>query len=156
MPEYIEKSKVVSILIDVENHANRDEWHYRKSGEHLYHELCEAEIRIGKMEPENVAPVVHGRWMKIKPVHYQCSICGINTGGFTSNYCPHCGAKMDFVAQDDRNYVDEQKIRKDIEEYKKELDLSCKEYNDKQIEKLKAKCKKLEEEFKQLEKEQSK
>lgn len=40
-------------------------------------------------------PVVHGRWIKVKPVHYQCSICGVNTGGFTSNYCPNCGAKMD-------------------------------------------------------------
>ena len=43
----------------------------------------------------DVAPVVHGRWIKVKPVHYQCSICGVNTGGFTSNYCPNCGAKMD-------------------------------------------------------------
>lgn len=42
----------------------------------------------------DVAPVVHGRWVKVKPVHYQCCVCGINTGGFTSNYCPGCGAKM--------------------------------------------------------------
>lgn len=46
-----------------------------------------------------VAPVVHGRWVKVKPVHYQCSVCGINTGGFTSNYCPSCGAKMDKEAK---------------------------------------------------------
>lgn len=50
---------------------------------------------IESVPAADVAPVRHGRWIKVKPVHYQCSICGVNTGGFTSNHCPNCGAKMD-------------------------------------------------------------
>lgn len=53
------------------------------------------EMYIDEFPAADVAPVAHGRWIKVKPVHYQCSICGVNTGGFTSNYCPNCGAKMD-------------------------------------------------------------
>ena len=54
-----------------------------------------AKIAIRDIPAAAVAPVAHGRWIKVKPVHYQCSICGVNTGGFTSNYCHNCGAKMD-------------------------------------------------------------
>lgn len=58
--------------------------------------LAETAREIIMRQPaKDAAPVVHGRWVKVKPVHYQCSVCGINTGGFTSNYCPNCGAKMD-------------------------------------------------------------
>lgn len=57
--------------------------------------LCVSESDIKNMPAADVAPVVHGQWIKVKPVHYQCSICGVNTGGFTSNYCPNCGSKMD-------------------------------------------------------------
>ena len=46
----------------------------------------------------DVAPVVHGRWIpfhsKISGDIQYCSACEI---GFVakSDYCPHCGAKMD-------------------------------------------------------------
>lgn len=46
----------------------------------------------------DVAPVVHGRWM---PFHSEtagdiqyCSACEIGFDAKT-DYCPHCGAKMD-------------------------------------------------------------
>lgn len=46
----------------------------------------------------NVAPVRHGRWV---PFHSEvagdiqyCSACEIGFGAKT-DYCPHCGAKMD-------------------------------------------------------------
>lgn len=69
--------------------------------EALLYEMCgtgyqtTAMMAVRRIPAADVAPVVHGRWIKVKPVHYQCSICGVNTGGFTSNYCPNCGAKMD-------------------------------------------------------------
>lgn len=53
---------------------------------------------IMDMPAQDVAPVVHGRWI---PFHSEaagdiqyCSACGI---GFDAkmDYCPHCGAKMD-------------------------------------------------------------
>lgn len=51
----------------------------------------------------DVAPIRHGYWVEIDPhkdvegwieCDYQCSICKeISWEG--TNYCPHCGAKMD-------------------------------------------------------------
>ena len=47
----------------------------------------------------DVAPVVHGRWIyhddDFMP-WVECSECGICTDSTNkTNYCPHCGAKMD-------------------------------------------------------------
>ena len=44
----------------------------------------------------DVAPVLHGRW--IGGDYDKCSVCGGLELGRT-NYCPHCGAKMDEVSE---------------------------------------------------------
>lgn len=50
---------------------------------------------------DDVAPVVHGRWIEQEKytfgVMYDCSICGdrILDNGHSWNYCPNCGARMD-------------------------------------------------------------
>lgn len=115
MAEYIDKSAVINELIAVENRANRDEGNYKKSGEALYKDLCDAEIRIGKMPAADVAPVVHGQWdgegdgyaetadgeMALVIDVWHCSKCGycidegIDDETMLPNYCPNCGAKMD-------------------------------------------------------------
>ena len=49
----------------------------------------------------DVAPVVHGRWIKLYTDNYKCSECGDwwcsadNEMVEDFLYCPHCGAKMD-------------------------------------------------------------
>ena len=51
----------------------------------------------------DVAPVVHGRWIRRKSFHTQtgfidkCSVCQnmLVHLGCKANYCPNCGAKMD-------------------------------------------------------------
>ena len=56
---------------------------------------------IDDMPEEDVAPVVHGRWLPIinkclETTHYICSNCRAAT--FKRNktkYCPHCCAKME-------------------------------------------------------------
>lgn len=59
-------------------------------------EICTQEIN--SIPAADVAPVVHGRWIpfhsKISGDIQYCSACEI---GFVakSDYCPHCGAKMD-------------------------------------------------------------
>jgi len=46
----------------------------------------------------DVRPVVHGKW--IKPTRVpdsmlsECSVCGFDTGAYTFNFCPNCGANM--------------------------------------------------------------
>ena len=58
--EYIEKWKVVNMLIDVENRAQGT---YRENGEKLYRDLVETEIKIGKLPAADVALVRKGRWL---------------------------------------------------------------------------------------------
>ena len=58
--------------------------------------LCWAAVKT--IQPVDVTPVVHGRWIDIpdKPEWDQkmCSICG-DYFCCQLNYCPNCGAKMD-------------------------------------------------------------
>ena len=52
---------------------------------------------IGKQPTVDAAPVVHGCWTREHKVNRRmpmCSACG-NLQTSTSNYCSHCGAKMD-------------------------------------------------------------
>ena len=45
----------------------------------------------------DVAPVVHARWITSHDEFCACSICKypFYVGWNQTNYCPHCGAKMD-------------------------------------------------------------
>lgn len=45
----------------------------------------------------DVAPVRHGRWVKLDKHDWACSVCKIGVPyAYTGyNYCPRCGAKMD-------------------------------------------------------------
>ena len=59
----------------------------------------EATYAIDLMPDADVAPVVHGHWIRQDEsfTKFKCSNpkCGIeNCSGF-ENYCPNCGAKMD-------------------------------------------------------------
>lgn len=45
-------------------------------------------------DPNDVAPVVHGYWIKVAEHVYRCSLCN-NHRHYKSRYCPNCGAVMD-------------------------------------------------------------
>lgn len=60
-----------------------------------------AEKLLDEVPVADVAPVVHGRWVSFHSevagdIQY-CSACEIGFAAKT-DYCPHCGAKMDGVA----------------------------------------------------------
>ena len=71
-----------------------------------YNDLAEDFYRIPAAD---VAPVVHGRWISWEeagnfvpsPDRHECSVCHdaaqvlVNGLELLSDYCPHCGAKMD-------------------------------------------------------------
>ena len=56
---------------------------------------------IEDMPTADVAPVVHGHWIEKEKysfgIMYDCSLCDnrILDNGYSWNYCPNCGAKMD-------------------------------------------------------------
>lgn len=60
--------------------------------------------RLNSIEPADVAPVVHGRWVKTYEdcdLCHECSLCGQsalldgNEKEVLSPWCPNCGKKMD-------------------------------------------------------------
>lgn len=95
MDEYIEREAVLDII-------------KRTAGDY-----ATAWSEIVKLPANDVAPVVHGRWIARQnpqwPAyrHDACSICGwwntknsmcyegTKKPGHSLNYCPSCGAKMD-------------------------------------------------------------
>lgn len=80
MDEYIERKAVIDLI--TRRYENP--------------EICTQEIN--SIPAADVVPVVHGQWIpfhsKISEDIQYCSACEI---GFVakSDYCPHCGAKMD-------------------------------------------------------------
>ena len=72
------------------------------------HELVDI---MTEVPSEDVAPVRHGHWLRVKGI-IQCDICGFglfpdgyffengecthsNEQNYRLNFCPNCGAKMD-------------------------------------------------------------
>ena len=53
------------------------------------------EREIGDIPAADVAPVVHGEWEYYTHTMMACSICKRHVPRHKSEYCPHCGAKMD-------------------------------------------------------------
>jgi hypothetical protein len=101
--EYIERDRIVKFI---ENGLNDPD-----KTKAFGHDAVEILAEIHLAPAADVAPVVHGEWMPtpdgINPV--KCRRCGtvapyrmesnsnhdIGLYPYKSNYCPHCGAKMD-------------------------------------------------------------
>ena len=95
MAEYIEREA----LIEKCKAIIQDKWNDKVapvSWSHAYADFIED---IENQTDADVAPVVHGHWIRQDEsfTRFKCSNpeCGAeNYGGF-ENYCPNCGAKMD-------------------------------------------------------------
>ena len=89
MAEYIEKQAALDAILREPPDAHYPSWYAAK---------------IKVLPAADVVPVVHGKWM---PFHSEaagdiqyCSACEIGFDAKT-DYCPHCGAKMDGGADND-------------------------------------------------------
>lgn len=86
MAEYINRNALLEALCG--NDASRMEDYYYNA--------------IKDFPATDIAPVMHGKWIYGEDVDIQCSVCGadaLTEGHYRqvrSNYCPHCGAKMDY------------------------------------------------------------
>ena len=89
MPRLIDTNKAYKVLTHYYNH-NTDIQHIA---------LIDA---LSQVPPVDAEPVRYGHWLYgsepfilNNPLgHYECSLCGEWLGGYETNYCPHCGAKM--------------------------------------------------------------
>ena len=79
MDEYIERELAIEALSRGEGCGN----------------VCRRAIE--RILAADVAPVRHGRWIASHDEFCACSICKypVYAGWNQTNYCPHCGAKMD-------------------------------------------------------------
>ena len=62
---------------------------------------------IADCDTENVAPVRHGKWVSkwVRDVAmFRCSECGAWDGYRWHRYCYNCGAKMDEVKEDGKQF----------------------------------------------------
>ena len=83
MDEYIEREAALHAILGEPTESHYPSWYAE---------------RIKALPAADVVPVVHGKWM---PFHSEaagdiqyCSACEIGFDAKT-DYCPHCGAKMD-------------------------------------------------------------
>ncbi len=61
------------------------------------------DMEIDNLQPEDVAPVVHARWIRTEDEEWQCSHCGCEVAicecgkdrTYKKPFCPECGARMD-------------------------------------------------------------
>lgn len=91
MAEYIERERLKAAI-------NEDAMNCLQSWDSSFASLVM--IEIDEIPAADVAPVVHGRWMK-RDGYTECSECEYwydsaesEDAGDRPNYCPSCGAKM--------------------------------------------------------------
>lgn len=111
MPEYIDVSEATSIIEEKQKElCPTGRWSrnavYGTDREtfDMWQEIIDC---LNSIEPADVAPVAHGRWVirdietisqrgrKIKSRLLICSCCERSNGRAPKAYCPNCGAKMD-------------------------------------------------------------
>ena len=97
MAEYIERERAIQKVKNV----IATEW-FRGNYEAIGQLQRVVDVQLGRMTAADVAPVVHGKWLKPEYEYHVgiCSLCGCVPlkPAFRStpyNYCPNCGAKMD-------------------------------------------------------------
>lgn len=100
MSEYINRGTAFDAINDLAGKA---------STRSAYEAVWKSARALKKIPAADVAPVVHGRWISWEeagnfvpsPDRHECSVCHdaaqvlVNGFELLSDYCPHCGAKMD-------------------------------------------------------------
>lgn len=98
MDEYISREKTMKAI----GHSDTTQPSYTTEFFTSLKTRIKAMIKVGEIPSADVAPVVHGEWMKNRKLWHYCSVCledalmSRSTGEeVLSETCPHCGAKMD-------------------------------------------------------------
>ena len=96
MSEYIERQALLDAVPTAEEDKQIS----------LYGAVADFIIKVNTIPAADVAPVVHGRWIRFKEpdsetgyIHMRCSVCTAYWSDPSHadhfRYCPNCGAKMD-------------------------------------------------------------
>lgn len=89
MPEYIERDMFLKIISRKPSFPTTDR-------EDRLINYCISAVK--NFPAADARPVVRGKWIKPTRVPNsmlsECSVCGFDTGAYTFNFCPNCGADM--------------------------------------------------------------
>lgn len=113
MDEYIERTEELMLAMNAGARAieNTKRYHgaiytkdvFSESPQEIpYLQAAKVLREVSDALAADVAPVVHGRWINYGTGYnwcYECSVCGWKDGypfEDRHNYCPNCGAKMDW------------------------------------------------------------
>lgn len=98
MAEYVERKAIMEFPI------RKDRCDKEHANEHFIFGIESVLDYVENLPAADVAPVVHGQWIKYPRAHYfKCSECKYTVPYKKAmlvnktrqyNYCPHCGAKM--------------------------------------------------------------
>lgn len=106
MARYIDAEKL-ALEPDEQGGANGVLIIERQNGKTMRMVLAALKQMIDAAPAEDVAQVVHGRWVAVPSSDmmtgkaYKCSECNkMRYGSFMPNYCQNCGAKMDGRKED--------------------------------------------------------
>lgn len=95
MAEYIKREAIMKFPI------RKDHCDKKHANEHFIFGIESVLEYVENLPAADVVPVVHGRW-KASSVLLECQNCGEiysrlgGNGGKAWNYCPNCGASMDY------------------------------------------------------------
>lgn len=101
MAEYIEREDTINSKPEGRNQEQSGKEEYNKGWNDCRRYFVQI---IESQTAADVAPVVHGRWIRFKEhdscyVHMRCSECSAYwsdpSHADSFRYCPNCGAKMD-------------------------------------------------------------
>lgn len=99
MDEYIEKDEAVAIIENKQREICPMGQYSRHavygSDREAFDNWQEILDEIEAIQPADVAPVRHGKWLHRKNGVAYCSECEVDTVEDETNYCPNCGCRMD-------------------------------------------------------------
>lgn len=88
MDEYVERAAIMEFPIR-KDHCDKE-----RANEHFIFGIESVLEYAQNLPAADVAPVVHGKWIRYDDGVITCSECG-NAESSDSYYCRYCGAKMD-------------------------------------------------------------
>ena len=101
MADYIPREAAIDAIEGINWYKYNDEGRLVQGGtshDKMFLPYKAVEGSLKAIPAADVRPMVRGRW--IKPTRVpdsmldECSVCGFDTGAYTFNYCPNCGADM--------------------------------------------------------------
>lgn len=103
MTEYIERRIAVDLIVDKMATGFIEDRFITPQ------KLQDLQDELEAIPAEDVAPVIHGKWVESDipgSMLSKCTECGFRCGAYTFRFCPNCGAKMDLGEHEEERSIE--------------------------------------------------